>query len=161
MSFQDEEDTTIPVRQLPNVLVEKINNLTEFNELDRIEVFEELSKIFSLIPVRAFPEQKNKEKAPIKCGWSKACTEKDEFNALDYIRNNAGVACGPASGVIVLDIDHVEYFEEYLSENNISEDFKNTLTIETGSGKNHYYYQYPTDGFVYRKHQEKKNVEII
>lgn len=161
MSFQDEEDTTTPVRQLPNELVEKINNLTEFNELDRIEVFEELSKIFSLIPVRALPEQKKKEKAPIKWGWSKACTEKNEFNALDYIRNNAGVACGPASGVIVLDIDHVEYFEEYLSKNNISEDFKNTLTIETGSGKNHYYYQYPTDGFVYGKHQEKKDVEII
>ncbi len=161
MSFQDEEDMVSQVRQLPNELVEKINNLTEFNELDRIEVFEELSKIFSLIPVRALPEQKKKEKAPIKCGWSKACVEKDEFNALDYIRNNAGVACGSASGVIVLDIDHVEYFKDYLSENNISEDFKNTLTIETGSGKNHYYYQYPTDGFVYRKHQEKKDVEII
>ena len=161
MSFQDEENLAIPIRQLPGELVEKINSLTEFNELDRIDVFEELSKIFSLIPVRAFPEQKKKEKAPIKMGWTKACIEKDEFNALDYIRNNAGVACGPASGVIVLDIDHVEYFEEYLSENNISDDFKDTLTIETGSGKNHYYYQYPTDGFVYRKGQEKKEVEII
>ncbi|WP_428560407.1 MAG: replication initiation protein [Solidesulfovibrio sp. DCME] len=161
MSFQNEEDMASPVRQLPNELVEKINNLTEFNELDRIDVFEELSKIFSLIPVRALPEQKKKEKSPVKWGWSKACIERDEFNALDYIRNNAGVACGPASGVIVLDIDHIEYFEEYLSRNNISEDFKKTLTIETGSGKNHYYYKYPTDGFVYRKHQEKKSVEIV
>jgi len=49
-----------------------------------IEQFEELSKRFSIIPLKG--------KAPIEKEWQKWCNKKRQFNRKDFIGKNAGVA---------------------------------------------------------------------
>ena len=145
---------------LNDELVGQINALEELADPTRIEVYEKLSKIFSLIPVRVFAIGDKRAKAPLYRKWQMACYNKFEFSAINYINNNAGIAGGPASGVLVLDIDDIALFQEYLSNNNISSEFKNTFTVKTGSGGTHYYFKYPSDGCVYGKYQYSKKMII-
>jgi len=108
-------------------------------EAERLNGFEELSQRFSLIPLEG--------KRPIESGWTKWCSEKRPFNREHFKGKNAGVACGPASGVLVIDVDDEGRFEELLREKGwlLPETFK----VLTGTGKPHHYYQYPQNGKRY------------
>lgn len=108
--------------------------------MSRIEQYEELSKKFSLIPL-------NGKIPAVGKGWEKWCVQKREFNPRDFINKNAGIACGPASGVIVLDIDIASRFKELRQENEW--DVPDTFTVQSQPTKFHLYFQYPHSGHVY------------
>ena len=60
---------------------------------------------------------------------------------------NAGIATGPASGLLVLDVDDPERFAAVCQEKGWT--IPETRTHETGSGKPHYVFKYPIDGRSY------------
>ena len=100
----------------------------------------ELSKNYSLIPLNG--------KRPIENGWQKHCLTKRVYNESDFPEgSNVGITCGPASGILVLDIDNIEAFNA-AKENNKWE-LPETKTIRTGSGGIHYYFKYPKNGGKY------------
>lgn len=104
----------------------------------KIKFFKSLVKKynFQLTPLKG--------KDPFINGWQKI---KRPFKEDDFIGYNAGVVCGPLSGVIVLDIDDVEAFEILIKELKLKI-FK-TLVVKTGSGKPHNYYLYPDNDKKY------------
>lgn len=89
-------------------------------------------------------------KAPIEKGWQKHCEEKRdlaEVIELHQTGQNLGIACGPASNMLVLDVDEIEIFETVCKKNGWI--VPETLTVKTGSGGIHYYFNYPEDGNEY------------
>lgn len=121
----------------------KLNTELQYeNEKDKsIEIFKSLSEErgFSLIPLDG--------KVP-KAGynWQQWCERKRPFNPHEYRGKNAGVCCGPASRVIVLDKDDIHATAKLLSANGWDE--PESLKIVTGTGF-HLYFQYPDDGQDY------------
>ena len=100
----------------------------------------ELSKHYSLIRLNG--------KKPVENGWPKHCFTKRVYNEADFPEgSNVGIACGPASGLLVLDVDNIEAFSA-AKENNKWE-LPETKKIRTGSGGIHYYFKYPKDGERY------------
>ena len=95
--------------------------------------FEDLAARFSLIPLDG--------KRPVEANWQRFCTTKREFRENDFDGKNAGICCGPASGVLVLDIDDPEAFEKLVAADQLV--MPDTMTVKTGSGKPHYYFRYP------------------
>ena len=108
------------------------------NKISSFELWKRLSENFSLIPLNG--------KIPIEKDWPKFCVEKRIYRFRNFRGKNAGVACGPASGVIVVDEDLTEKFKAICKENNW--DLPETFTVSTGSGV-HYYYKYPENGNEY------------
>ncbi|MDY6987713.1 MAG: phage/plasmid primase, P4 family [Thermodesulfobacteriota bacterium] len=104
-----------------------------------LEMWKRDSKTVSLIPLDG--------KKPIEKGWQKWCQEIRPFDAKDFQDHNAGMACGPASGVIVLDVDHISLFRATRATRKF--EMPETRQVQTGSGKPHYYFKYPGDGKVY------------
>ncbi len=104
-----------------------------------IKLFEKLSKKRSLIPLNG--------KAAFEKGWTKYCEEKRDFKASDFEGKNAGIACGPASGIIVLDIDDPELFRSTRKEKGWR--LRSTYKVLTGGGGYHHYFKYPDDGRIY------------
>lgn len=99
-----------------------------------LALFEELSKEYSLIRVRG--------KRPVEPKWERYCRQRRCFAAIGFKPDdNAGIACGPASGVIVLDIDDEQKFHAWLRGKPLPE----TRIHKTGRGGLHYLYQYPKD----------------
>lgn len=94
---------------------------------------------FTLIPCRG--------KRPIEDNWNKACVEKKPFYPCEYIGLNAAIACGPASGIIGLDIDDIQLFVSYAKQHNLN--LPLTREHQTGSGKSHHIFRYPQDGRKY------------
>ena len=96
-------------------------------------------------------ESTNPFKAPTEHGWQRWCDEKRPFNRADFSPERAGIACGPASGVLVLDIDSLWAFTCWCKSRGVPEELASTLTIQTGGQgeRFHYYYQYPQDGKRY------------
>jgi len=113
----------------------------QINSQQIIAFWEWLSNAFSIIQLRG------QTKIATEKDWSKYCHVKRTFNKNDFKNNNAGVACGPASKVIVLDIDDVDLFNAHLKANSLS--LPKTFTVKTGGDGLHYYYKYPTDGNEY------------
>jgi putative DNA primase/helicase len=120
----------------------------------RLKYFRWLSTRFSVIPISPT------SKAPIEKGWQKWCLEKRPFQEFDFIKMNfngeikilnAGVATGPASGVIVVDIDDSEKFKQWTKARDIENPLPSTFTVKSGGKSDHYYYQYPRDGNEYKK----------
>ena len=101
-----------------------------------LKLFELQAGRFSLVPLTG--------KRPFEQGWEKWCETKREFNRRDFEGHNAGVCCGPASGVLVLDVDDPQAFEALLVGNGLA--VPETYTVITGSGKPHYYFRYPQGG---------------
>lgn len=61
-----------------------------------------------------------------------------------YPESNYGIATGKESGLLVLDIDPLHYGEEYLEDLETKNGkLPETLTVLTGSGGRHLYFQYP------------------
>lgn len=106
----------------------------------RIEIFERLSDRFSLIPVEG--------KAPFEKDWTQWCDEKRKFKREDFTGKNAGITCGRASGILVLDVDEPDLFQLECIKNHWT--LPETFTVKTGGGGEHYYYEYPDDGSEYR-----------
>jgi hypothetical protein len=88
------------------------------DDATRMKIFEFLSQRFSLIPLKGgfpAPGQSSREfKAPVENNWSQWCSQKSRFANSDFFPERAGIACGPASGVLVLDIDAMGKFRECL-----------------------------------------------
>ena len=114
--------------------------------------YRQLSERFGLHPIKIGT------KAPKDTGWTRFCLEKRAYLEEDFIEImpngrpvvlNAGIACGPANGIIVLDVDSQEGFEKYCSKNKIELPLQGTLTIASGGKSLHFYYKYPTDGKSY------------
>jgi len=130
----------------------------------RLTIFEFLAQTFSLIPLRdGFPTPSEIEehgslakaakryKAPTEKGWNRWCREKRPFDRTDCSTDRAGVACGPASGVLVLDVDNPHLFDAWMQEHHPDESLPVTLKVKTGGHgeRFHYYFQYPSGGEQY------------
>ena len=115
--------------------------LDEELEDDNIAIFRELVELrsFSVIPLDG--------KKPVEKGWTEYCRKMRPFKTSDFEGLNAGVCCGPASGVIVLDIDDRKLFMALKNELGLK--IPKTLKVKTGGDGLHYYYGYPTDGKVW------------
>ena len=111
------------------------------NESEKLKIFDELSDVFpSLIPLKG--------KIPIEKDWTLYCEETRFFNRREFKGCNCGIPTGPANSIIALDIDNNELFEKWLK----AQGFKINLVTrvhQTGSGKRHYFYQYPANGKRY------------
>ncbi|MEA5089268.1 bifunctional DNA primase/polymerase [Solidesulfovibrio sp.] len=106
-----------------------------------LDLFERQSKSWSVIPLK--PGQKRPEES----GWQKWCSTKRTFRRADFQGRNAGVACGPASGVLVLDVDDVDAFTILAEVHRL--EIPDTFIVRTGKGRPHFYYKYPDDGRDY------------
>ena len=98
-----------------------------------VKQFQKQSEKFSLIPLNG--------KAPFEEGWQKYCETKREFKPEDFEGHNAGICCGPASNLLVLDIDDADAFDALCKANGF--EIPETYTVHTGTGKPHYYFKYP------------------
>ncbi|UJX39272.1 AAA family ATPase [Desulfovibrio sp. JY] len=125
----------------------------------RLRIFAYLAQTLSLIPLRdRFPTQAEieehgslakaakKYKAPIEKGWNRWCHEKRPFDRTDCSTDRAGIACGPASGVLVLDVDNPHLFDVWMQEHHPDDSLPVTLKVRTGGHgeRFHYYFQYPS-----------------
>lgn len=130
----------------------------------RLTIFEFLAQTLSLIPLRdGFPtpaeieecgsltKAAKKYKGPVENGWQRWCREKRPFDQANFSTDRAGIACGPASGVLVLDVDNSHLFDQWMQENHPSEPLPLTLKVKTGGHgeRFHYYFQYPTGNEQY------------
>jgi hypothetical protein len=118
---------------------------------DKLYTYTELGKRFSMFPV------KSKSKEPVS-KWAKRCIKKVPFNMDDYKDSdenllNAGIACGPASGIVVLDIDDWSQFENWCKSKGLSNPIPETFTVQSGGKSQHYYFKYPEDGKEYHKRE--------
>lgn len=128
-----------------------LNNLVHKYDIinNKFYTYTELAKIFSLLPV------KSQSKEPLG-KWAKRCVKKFPFNINDYKDSdgnllNAGIACGPASGLIVLDIDDWSQFENWCKSKGLSNPIPETFTVKSGGKSQHYYFKYPEDGKQYKQ----------
>jgi len=138
-------------------LVDRINNITLGDFDGWIDVCEDLSRHFSLIPIYRLNKDKDRCKAPINPDWSDCCYERSLFDKSDFVANNSGIACGPASGVIVLNIHDSLLFQDFLAEKGC-ELRDDTFIVEAGDGTRQYYYHYPKDGCKYSTRPAKKTI---
>lgn len=101
-----------------------------------MEIFKQLSEKFSLIRLKG--------KRPIEDEWQRYCHHRREFDQIGFQHgDNAGIACGPASGVIVLDIDDLELYDKTAFKRGWS--LPETRVHLTGSDNFHIFYRYPDD----------------
>jgi len=140
---------------LPDELYAEINNSQDSDSESRLNMFEKLAQHVSLIPVRGgFPnegEESRGYKAATEQGWSKWCSAKRPFNRQDFSSERAGIACGPASRILVLDIDDWAKFDAWLSSRHGKPDeYTNTFLVQSRENRGHIYFKYPTDGLEYR-----------
>ena len=117
---------------------------------DQLQQYIQLAKRFSLFRVH------RNGKASAQKKWQQRCLKKVPFDVNEFFDHkgkvmNAGIACGPASGIIVVDIDDSNLFQEWCQENDISNPTPDTFTVRSGGKSDHYYYEYPTDNNEYRK----------
>ncbi|WP_428569962.1 MAG: AAA family ATPase [Solidesulfovibrio sp. DCME] len=149
----------------PDEIFRLIQTSDHLNAETRLDIFEFLSASFSLIPlVGGFPApgQSSREfKRPMEPNWQQWCERKRPFDRKDFAPERAGVACGPASGVLVLDIDDMGKFREWLAAN-VGEELPATLTVKTGGTgeRYHFYFQYPDDGQRYPNRSVKGVFDI-
>jgi hypothetical protein len=114
---------------------------------NKLKTFRELAERFSLIRLTG--------KRPIEKGWELYCGRKRSFEEIGFqLNDNAGVACGPASKVIVLDVDDVKEFKNVCEERGWS--IPLTFTVLTGKKRPHLYFEYPNNGKTYGNKAFKK-----
>ena len=96
---------------------------------------------FSFIPLI------NNTKIAKDKGWQKYAHELSQYKPEELAGSNVGIVTGPASNLLVLDIDNPRLFESFgrRYHYSISEGF----TVKTGKGS-HRYYRYPNNGKEYR-----------
>ena len=117
-------------------------------EKEKLKVFEEQSDIFqSLIPLNG--------KVPIDEGWEYFCENSRLYDPADFKGRNAGIPCGPANGILVVDIDQEDKFRMVRQKNGW--DLPETRVHLTGRELPHYFYKYPTNGGRYGNRSFKKD----
>jgi len=126
----------------------------------QIETYKELNEIFSVYPLNYQGKETYDE------GWSKWCYEKRPFDEAEFIiapgvYKNCGVLCGPASGIIVIDVDDKCKFEAWCTLRDIKNPVPETFTIQSRPDRYHYYCQYPLDGIEYRPAHEAGIFEVL
>lgn len=110
---------------------------------ERILKFSILAREFSLIPLFLAHENRKMLKCPAESGWRVYCACKRVFEIKDFVNRNAGIACGHASRLIVVDVDSPREFKLWCQENAVSKRTLETFTVKTGGKGHHLYYQYP------------------
>ena len=135
-------------------------------------VFEMLAAEFSVIPIEHGVYQGTTEeeieaekrvrdlKAPQKgfTGW-----EQYSYTPRRHIvpeGDKIGIVTGPASGLLVLDVDDLDAFRKFCARHGIDMEVQ-TLTIQSREGRYHLYFRYPDDGREYRcrNHKDGKDSE--
>ncbi len=86
-------------------------------------------------------------KKPIEQNWQQWSYKIRPYNPAEFQGRNTGMACGPASNRLVLDVDDLARFKSTCRANNWT--LPETLTVETGRGLPHYHFTYPDDGKHY------------
>lgn len=117
----------------------------------RWAVYENINNVFSMIPL------KENSKRPKHAQWELACTEMSILDKETLCNGNAGITCGPASCILVVDVDNHSYTREWLEERGLTFPLPTTLTVRTHKGA-HFYYQYPKDGKSYGNRSIKHTV---
>ena len=117
-------------------------------DMPKNECFRELSQIFSLIRMDG--------KQPIELSWPELLKTYREFDESGFRpEDNAGILTGSESGLLVVDVDFPDRFMKAVKEGILFIPDK-ALTIRTGSGKYHIYFQYPRNGLQYGQKQCKE-----
>ncbi len=129
-------------------------------------VFEMLAAEFSVIPIECGVYQGTTEaeieaekrirdlKAPLKgfTNWQQySYTPRHIVPEGDKI----GIVTGPASGLLVLDVDDLDAFKKFCGRHGIDMEM-HTLIVQTREGRYHLYFRYPDDGREYRCRSHKK-----
>lgn len=113
----------------------------------RFAKYRELSESYSLIRLRG--------KDPVETRWKPWQQMRRDFDAIGFTgQDNAGIVCGPVSGLLVLDIDDRELFHSACHQNGW--ELPRTYTVRSGSGGHHHYFRYPEDGERYGNKAFKK-----
>ena len=124
--------------------VEFINH--ETNDFSKMALkFQIISEVFSIIPLHCDSTNPENSKKPLEKDWTRSCTEKSNFDKTHYIGRNAGVACGPASGVIVVDIDDHQEFAHWCARQELDTNSMETFTVKSGGKSLHLYFKYPEE----------------
>lgn len=111
-----------------------------------LATFEALSRIFPLVRLDG--------KAPVEKNWTDF--ERRSFDKIGFRSgDNAGIICGPPSGLIAIDVDNLSLFESACTRHNW--DWPKTRAHETGSGNMHILFRYPIDG----KHYGNKSIKTL
>ncbi len=125
-------------------------NKTDCSENERLAKFSMLARVFSVIPLHMKHADAKRLKSPVEDSWQHYCFNKRRFDCEDFKGKNAGIACGVASRVIVLDIDDHDEFPVWLKAHGIDSYPPETFTVQSGGKSLHLYYQYPREkGVVY------------
>lgn len=138
-----------------NDAIRLIERSDQVSDEARLDIFEFLATSFSLIPLAGgfpAPGQSAREfKRPLESNWNQWCETKRPFSRADFAPERAGVACGPASGVLVLDVDDMDAFWNWQVDQDIPVGLPPTLTVKTGGEgeRYHFYFLYPDDGQRY------------
>ncbi|WP_243357989.1 bifunctional DNA primase/polymerase [Fundidesulfovibrio terrae] len=145
------------VKQLAFNLINRGNTK---NDVTREYVFCEMSTLFSMIAC-----VKN-DKQAVEQGWSGKCNKREKYEPVKFMGNNAGIACGPASNVIVVDIEDIQEFEKYIGIEKYKQFVAlNTFIVKTHKGF-HFYFKYPSAGricgnSIVKNHDNKNIFEVI
>lgn len=152
--------------QIENISPEhSLTGLIE-HQLNTLEHYRWLSETyhFSLIPLHPG------SKVPVENDWPQWCVKNRKFDAKDFVCKsatgeiqvlNAGVATGPGSGVIVVDIDDAEGFTKWTQERDIKDPLPDTFAVKSGGKYYHYYYRYPKTEIEYRKKNVKGIFDVL
>ena len=101
-----------------------------------IKLFEQMSECYSLIRLNG--------KIPVEKEWQNYCHNKRAFSAIGFRPGeNAGIACGPASGILVVDVDNADLFERTCKQRHWV--MPMTRCHQTGSGNYHALFRYPVE----------------
>jgi archaellum biogenesis ATPase FlaH len=150
----------------PDQVANYIRNSKHISDEQRLDIFEFLSEHFSLIPLRGgFPppgKPGKSFKAAKEPNWNQWASEKRPFNRTNFEPERAGIACGPASGVLVLDVDDENQFVNWCAEHGVPYPLPRTMKVKTGGDgeRFHYYFNYPSDGKEYKNRSVKYVFDI-
>lgn len=128
--------------------------------MDKIEIYRNLSKHFSLLPL----EYNNL--LPVSKKWRSRCFDKVNFVKEEYIDKegqirNAGTACGKASKIIVIKRKTTNNFKAWQFLNEMTNPFPETFTVSYGDDIDFFYYQYPQDGKRYETKSCLYDIDIL
>ncbi len=125
-------------------------NINDFSNKSTPNIFS-----FQLLSKKGFSLIRLKGKIPVESNWTQYCEKCRKFEEIGFLPgDNAGVTCGPASGVLMIDVANSELFKSTCNEHDwiVAE----TYTITTGNNGTHYYFRYPNDGKEYGNKSFKK-----
>ena len=126
------------LQSLKSIFTES-QRINEISEEEQQRIFYQLASCFSTVPLLG---TKNAHPKAPKCkDWQIGCTQKQVMD--DFNTDMIALCCGPANGFLVLDIDYVNKYHDYMEKNKLT--IPQTFTVKTGRGY-HYYFKYPEDG---------------